>query len=279
MTFIAQETSVEAGAPIELYTITIGTELPPTRYTNNNIDITVDSLLYSARAISRTKIVEERSKKGDQINVTLPGDDALVRRYVSAPPGARVELELTQFHRTDGAEEIITQFKGRILTVDFSDDNHKAILVVKGLTGALARTIPRFSYQGLCGHFHYDSRCKVSDTNPAFEKFLVVTAVSGKILTFGASPSAGSFGSDFFQAGFIEFEGDFRKVTEQGGVGDNDLTLMLPFTTSPINATVRVLAGCQLRIAADCRDKYSNVLNYGGWPYVPLLNLFEKGID
>ena len=91
---------------------------------------------------------------------------------------------------------------------------------------------------------------------------------------------AGGFAQpDFFLSGFLEFEDDFRSVVEQGGVGNEDLTLLVPFVNNPVGQQIRCLAGCLLRLSVDCEAKFANVINFGGWPYVPTKNPFETGID
>jgi hypothetical protein len=55
------------------------------------------------------------------------------------------------------------------------------------------------------------------------------------------------------------------------------LTLLLPFTSSPLGSTVIVFAGCDHTIAT-CKSKFNNVVNYGGFAFVPTKNIFQTGI-
>jgi hypothetical protein len=95
------------------------------------------------------------------------------------------------------------------------------------------------------------------------------------ITVTGASTFNVTF-SDFFETGYVEFNGDYRTVVGQSG---DDLTLILPFRSSPDGQSVIARAGCKLRIAEDCRDKFNNAERYGGFPYGPLINPFVSGLN
>jgi len=146
MTFTAQETSVEAGSPVELYTFEFGLDIK--RRTNNSIDVVHNGLTYTSTVMTRTALIEEKNKKGEKLEINLPATDPLVRTFLGKPPGVTAEVTLQQTHRTDGAEELITQFNGEIQTVDFTDNGHAATMQVLALTSALTRNIPRITYRG-----------------------------------------------------------------------------------------------------------------------------------
>ena len=46
---------------------------------------------------------------------------------------------------------------------------------------------------------------------------------------------------------------------------------------SVVGQDVDVFAGCDHTVDT-CDQKFDNVINYGGWPYVPSKNPFESGI-
>lgn len=275
MTFAAYETATETGQPIELYEFRIGAE--SFFYTNNQVSVTVASLTYAPLPIARdklTKTAESNQKEG--LTVELPGDNPFVRKYVSIAPGKRATMTLKKLHRPDVAVETVVQYKGVVQSVTFTENCDKATLMISPLTAAKSRPIPRLTYQSLCGHMLYDARCKILETDPDFEKFLLVEAVTdgGRVLQLD---DADTFGfADFFVNGFVEYQDDFRLITAQSG---ELCTLLLPFGTSPISQVVRVLAGCKHRISEDCFTRYDNVVNFGGFPFVPTKNIFVTGLD
>ncbi len=288
MTYEAFETSLEGGQPIELYKFTAGNLI--FRFTSaENDTITFGPPApaaiqgtYNSIPISRGSIqASANSSRTDGISISLPTSEPLAQRYISIVPGVRTNLVIFRYHRSDLPNpEFITAFEGDVQTVAFTKAGRLATMQVLSLARAKGRAVPRFTYQGPCNHMLYDARCKISETDPSFEKFLTVASVdtTQTVLTV---TGAGGFtpAADFFVSGFIEFEDDFRDVVAQGGAGDEDLTILVPFIDNPVGQQIRVLAGCKLRLTTDCELKFANVINFGGWPYVPTKNPFATGID
>ncbi len=287
MTFEAFETSNEAGQPIELYKFTAGTLI--FRFTSAEDEIVVGITApaniqgtYESIPIKRSRIqTSANASRTDGIQVEMPSSTAFAQRYINIVPGVRTQLEIFRFHRGDTpTPEFVTAFKGDVQTVAFTQQARLATMQVHSIARAKSRALPRFTYQGPCNHMLYDKRCKILETDPAFEKFLTVAAIdtTQTVLTVtgagGFSPAA-----DFFVSGFLEFDDDFRTVVAQGGVGNEDLTMLVPFIVSPVGQTIRALAGCKLRLVTDCLSKFANVVNFGGFPYVPKKNPFTSGVD
>lgn len=74
---------------------------------------------------------------------------------------------------------------------------------------------------------------------------------------------------------------DARLILSQSG---DDLQLLLPFPDSILGSTVVILAGCDHTVTT-CDSKFntpsdpqSNVVNFGGFPFVPTKNPFEGGV-
>lgn len=271
MSYDSYESSVESGDPVELYEFTLGTDT--FRYTSDEDDITTAAGTYTAVPISRERIIyETQEKASDRLQVTLPASNAFVSNFVDIVPGKIALLTILRYHRSDPAEEQVTIFKGILNTVRYSEEGKVALLQVMPLTSAQTRAIPRITFSGLCNHMLYDSRCKISETSSTWEKFLPVSAVSSNQIT---CTGASAFGSDFFAGGFVEFDDDYRQVISQSG---DVLTLNVPFAISPLNQTVRVLSGCSHELSV-CASKFSNAVNFGGFPYVPGRNIFVDGLD
>jgi hypothetical protein len=71
--------------------------------------------------------------------------------------------------------------------------------------------------------------------------------------------------------------GDDEKRLVTGHTG-NVLTLQIPFPTDVTGATAVVQPGCDHKITT-CTSKFSNDINYGGFPLVPEKNPFNTGVD
>jgi uncharacterized phage protein (TIGR02218 family) len=84
--------------------------------------------------------------------------------------------------------------------------------------------------------------------------------------------SAAAEAADFYKEGTAESldaanEGYSQKVKAFAG-GVFTLALPMPFDIG-VGDEFSFVAGCQKRLAEDCRDKFDNVLNFGGEPHVP----------
>lgn len=281
MTFDAFENSLESGTPVEIYVIELGAETFLFTSAQIDFDVAVPDPLagtYTAVAITRGQISQGAGDQTeDKLEIVMPADNEFVARYVNVAPANKAQVSLYQIHRDDPDAEIVLLFRGVMGSISFQKDVREATLQVQALTKARSRTIPRVTFQGLCNHMLYDGRCKLVESS--FEFNLTVTVVTDNVITV---PGAGSIAiglapaGDAFEAGFVENSGDFRLVINQSG---DDLTLLIPFATSPLGLTVRCVVGCKHRLELDCDDKFSNVVNYGGYPFVPLKNPFTTGLD
>lgn len=271
MTFTANEGSIESGAPIELYEFNIGSE--SFQLTSAEDELVVESVTYDPVEVRRSSINLGPDERNDVLEVTLPSTHAFARKYIDIVPGQAATLTIKRFHRFDTDVETAVIFKGQVRSVAFSLDGRTARIAVLPITAALGRSVPRFTYQGLCNHILYDPRCKV--TPGLFRHQDDVTAVStdGTILTV---QGLGAMGDDWSTAGYVTLNGiDHRLILDQTG---DDITIRFPFGFDVLNQTVDVFAGCD-HSGNTCKTKFNNVVNYGGHAFVPLRNIFATGIS
>ena len=269
MTYSAQELSAEAGAPIELYDFRIGTDVYT--LTSSPDQVTYDSVAYTPAEISRQEIGYSSDERTQILEINLPASHPLPRKYINSAPGLRASATIRRVHRTDAANEVIVIFKGLVQSVGFSNDGLRARIAVVPLSGALSRPAPRFTHQGQCNHVLYDDGCTVS--NSLFRYTGTVTGVVGDVLTVNGLASKGT---GWANAGYVVVGGvDYRLILNH--TGDN-IQLLLPFFPSPLSQTVEVFAGCN-HDPTDCDGKFANFINYGGFAFVPLRNIFATGID
>ena len=273
MTFNAFETSAEAGQPVELFHFQIGST--NYYYTSAEDEVTVAAQLYSPKAISRADTADGPANRDHDFNVELPTSDAVAQFFTGVLPGKRVRCTVSRFHRNDlPTPEVVVVFDGYVYSARFKDRLKICVLTARPVLSSVGRTCPARTYQGPCNHVLYDpATCKVDDSNPAFRASAKgVSAQVGNVLTVSG---LGAYAPGWFTGGYVEAIaiGDFRMVLDDDGAGN--LTLLLPFSVQP--ATVNVFAGCAHDIAV-CKSKFNNVINYGGFAFVPTKNPFESGI-
>lgn len=271
-TFDQLERSTEGSRPFEIFKFALGAE--EFRFTSAEDDVTVSGELYEAIPIARGAVAVSPDDRGRTLDVTIPFSNELASRYLQIPPGSRATVTIRRLQRgTDDPSESILAFKGFVKSVAFPDQS-TAVLTCLSLEGAATRTIPRFTYSGLCNHVLYDAQCQVNPANFNLPTALVTAQDGSTITVAGAS----GFADGFFSGGFVRLTSatsEFRLVVKHVG---NVLTLLFTFSSPVVNQTVDVFAGCNHLLNGDCNAKFNNADRFGGFPFVPNRNIFESGL-
>jgi len=275
MTYDAQESSLEAGQPVELYEFTVNTTVY--RYTSNQTDFPIGGFTYLCRSIERSDLQKvPNDPASEEIEVQLPSSDDFVRNYYVIAPGQPVSLKISRVHRNDGANEIQIIFQGTVRNVGYTKGNRSATVYAVPKAAAATRIIPVRVFSTQCNNLVYDDRCKVDVDNPLFMFEGTITSVDtkGTALTV---PGAAAFNAltDFFQAGMVRRGDDQRMIISQAG---DVVTVNVAFPTTPLGAAVKLNAGCKQRFVTDCASKFSNTDNFGGFPYMPTEDPHRTGI-
>ncbi len=217
------------------------------------------------------------------MDLSVSGENEFARKYINVVPGNRAKLTIQRFQRGDIlSPDIVTLYVGYIQSVKFSQDGYSATIATLSIAAATSRTIPRYTYQGLCNNVLYDDACGVDDTDATWRlsNATVLTVDGADITVDGADAVV----DGYYTGGFVEALGgqDARLILEHVGT---TLTLLQPFPFDAVSQVVNVFAGCDHTIST-CGSKFfttedptSNVINYGGFAFVPTKNIFESGID
>jgi uncharacterized phage protein (TIGR02218 family) len=267
MTFDAQETSRESGSVLELYEFVLG--LDTFRFTPFQRDVTWSGLNYTATTISRSKTGASIEDVAGQVTITTTIDNPVAAKFIPNVPGSVGSVRILRAHINDPAEETVLSFEGFIANVTL-DGELEAKILCNPNTKIFDRAAPRFTYMGLCNHILYDARCKVDIS--LFDFTGLVSAVVGNDITVNG---ASGLGAGFFVGGFARFPAgsteDARMILAQSG---DTMTLLLPFAETILGSDIDLFAGCDHSLAI-CESKFANVINYGGFPFVPRKNPFN----
>lgn len=264
MTYDAIERSADLGRPVEIFTFARGEIL--WRFTSANEDVSEGGNTYTTAVIRRGPVEQGTEISRNNMRLTVPRDFPIAALYQIAPPSEVVTMTLRQFHFGDG--EAIVLWTGRIVSVSFM--NTEAEIILEPIYTSLRRNGLRRAYQRQCPHVLYGPACKVNAT--AYRVSAVVDSVSGLNVT---SPTFDAQPDGYWEGGYIEWQiatGTFERRFIYGHVGAQ-LELDMVTLDLAVGQTVFVYPGCDHSITT-CRDKFSNVLNYGGMPYIPVKNPF-----
>lgn len=267
------ESSEEGSRPLEIYTITVGATTY--RYTSNASNITIGSDTWTAEPIQRTKIASS-TQRNDKLTLTFAGDNAFAKSFLGIVPGERAFINIIRLQR-DEVPTYDTQaliYKGQVAAGSYDKDGTSIKLTATSVEAATQRKIPRFTFMGMCNHILFDAGCK-KGTSGFLLSAAPCTAVTANVITVtGASLEA----DGFYAGGWCKptAKSDYRLILSH--TGDN-LTLLLPFSEDVTGLQMDVYAGCDHVFDGDCANKFDNVENFGGFPFVPTKNIFSTGLD
>jgi len=271
--FADYETSVAGSRPLEIYEFTA--DGSTTRYTSAATDLTVGVNTYTAIPIRRSAITTSQGRK-DTLTITFSRDNSYALGFLNANPAAitTVAIYRLQVDETPTFNTKALIYKGTLSSGNYAKGGEEISLLCRSIESVSGKPMPDLKFMGMCNHTLFDNQCGVSTTG--FSLLLApVTAVSGTVITV---TGANSQADGYWAGGWCKPSGlnEFRMVISHSG---NDLTVLLPFTQNITGSQIDVYAGCDHRFDGDCSNKFDNVLNFGGFPYVPTKNPFATGID
>lgn len=266
MTYDTQETSTHGGAPAELYEFRYATAI--FAYTNGEQPITKQQTLFMPQSIRRGAITGSSEAAKQELQITVPRDVPIADLFRVSPPAKVVTLSIYRTHHTDGSQQFITTWQGRVLTANWQGD--AVTLACESILVSIERKAPRRRYSIICPFELYGSECKANKT--AMRVDGSVSAVSGNtISTTLLKPD------DWFAGGYLEYDipGSSAPGTLSISSSQADGTLVLGAVANGLiaGADIKAFAGCDHTLA-DCKTKFDNVGNYGGFPFFPSKNPF-----
>lgn len=270
MTLLESESSEYAGRPVYLYEFTAdGESYFLTAYA---VPYTFDGDVYLPSAgIKHGNVV--RSGAADRppeltIEVAEAEDVIQENCYDGAPLSFTVRIHKIQ---PNGSH---TWWDGRVgggaVKLD-NDGNMAALRCPSLLDEELERSAPDLFFTEQCQHFLFDSWCQLNALD--YDVASTVSSISGVNLT--VSSVAGQ-PDHYFRGGVVlTLAGERRTIVSQLGTA---LVLFTPFRVAPAPTTTLTLyPGCD-RTIATCVSKFNNRVNFGGFPIIPLHNIFARGI-
>lgn len=250
--------------PLELYKIWSGSTY--WYYTNSDVAVDFEAAPggYVPATISRGSMEYNSQLDVHTMKVQFSGITDPVVQYIAQNPIDIVWIEISRLFRDQDPLEKSVIFIGQVKSVSFKGVSAEAECV--GFEHFLKMGIPLWRYQLNCNHKFLDAGCTAGWTQGKFASnaaipIIVILDATKTILTsttFGGLPN-------YFLGGLVEFEGERRTVIAQDG---NTVTLNFKMIALESDDTVYCYPGCDGRIET-CRDKFSNIDNFLGFPFIP----------
>lgn len=261
MTYASVESSLDAGTPVELYQFRQGVT-KAWNFASCADDLVVTPTTYIATQIVRNRIQQTQDINRDGIRLTFPRGDAFAQQFVSAAPDEVTTVTILRGHIGDG--EFITYWKGRVVGATASDNSID--VECESVFTSLTRSGLRAKFELTCRHLLYSPQCGVNAS--AFKITRNVVSITGLNVSIGGTWTA----PDGYYSGgeIVDADGTRRFITAQVS---NVVTMNRPLPGLAGGATVDLYPGCD-HLKETCRDKFSNMANYGGFPFIPGVNPF-----
>lgn len=277
MTYSDLEASVADGRPYHLYLFAEGAQL--WRFTSlaedwtsppGAADASGSEQTWTASAVSHGPIQQSGDPRRVEVEVTFPVSDTFARRFLGVRGQAVTTLTIYRGHR-QVPEETRVVWKGRVIGPRVSGE--QIALRCENLLTSVRSIGNAEVYSKICRHVLYGPGCNLDIES--FFSGATATAYSGLGVTVG---EASGQANGYFAGGVIRHtaSGALGFITGHEGAA---LTLggRLVDLEGEIDAggsaAVEIAPGCDLSVAT-CRDRFSNLPNYGGFPWIPDRNPF-----
>jgi uncharacterized phage protein (TIGR02218 family) len=260
MSYATFEESNYSAQPLELYRFSLGNQ--QWLFTSADHEVAYGADLYQPIYIRRSGF----SKGGDgrkatmEIEVNAANDVALLYRtgWLTGT------LIVTVYRHHYGDSDFAVLWKGRVTGCKWAGS--VATLASDSASTLFQRAGLRRMYQVGCPHVLYSAACGLAAND--WDVAGAVTAVDGKTVTLSG---ISAYGSGYFLGGMLKFGDELRLITAHSG---NVVTLVDSVADLVVGATVTLWPGCSRTVNA-CKNKFSNLINYGGLPYLPAKNPFS----
>lgn len=261
MSYASVETSASSGAPVELFVFTYTGHAY--RYTSGDEELILYGQTYAPLALTRSALRPTINKEKSNLTLSMPLSAPLCELFRVSPPGEEVELTVSRYHRGDGERVVV--YIGRVVNARF--DQYEMELNIESIMSSMQRTILTRSYQKNCPHLLYGTACRADPS--LYLVNTVASSITGNVVLAPISPS-----NDYYAGGVIAYTGVYSGITERrfivGNIGGQFTLDRYPYGLLEGQAFT-VLPGCK-RTMDDCKNKFNNLANYGGQPFIPTKN-------
>lgn len=263
MTYAARETSTYGAAPIELHRFQRGGTVQIWNYTSSVESVDFNGEAYDPVPINRTRLELSQDTIRNSITINLPTQSDFIQTFLTRAPSDIFNYSLFRYH--EGDSETINLWSGRVINVSLKEE--VADVLCESIITSLKRFLLKRLYQTTCPLTLYGNVCGANSADFLFET--TVTGISGLTIS-GLNITDQPDG--YYNGGYVEFSpgGITNRSPIITHVGNN-LNIGSPLEGLVIGSAIRVFPGCD-HTTNTCTNKFNNILNYGGFPWIPEKN-------
>lgn len=223
----------------------------------------VASATWPGLAISHDRITDSDQAVRSETKITTPLSSSIAVESVGNL--GFDPMTITIWRGDLNSEEVVVVFKGRVLSANPQDDGQCVFSCMTEMAALQRKGLPAV-IQRPCRHVHYGRGCGLLLADWQVELPVGSISADGKTLSV---TGANAQPNGHYQLGTMEFDGRFEMMLTHSG---NTVTLVnpLPGLVAAVGAgltNVKIAPGCPLSRNV-CNDRFANVANFGGFPFI-----------
>lgn len=270
MSFNQYDTSRASGRIAEIYLFTYGEGAGDYyAFTDQERVVTYFGVDYNPVPIDRGRFQANGGRERRDLTIQVANENPVPNLFTIYPPDYPVSVSIRAGHIGDPANEFVPVWSGRVLNVRWGEDGI-AELICRPLAAASRQGGLRRHWQLGCPHVLFGGQCRALEA-PATVS-VGVTSVLNNRVTLAAGWNAQPVdkyvtgkvswvvGANTIRRSILRIEPDARTLVLSG-----------PALNLSVGDTVDVTLGCN-RTMDDCLNLHNNIHNFGGDPWIPLVN-------
>jgi uncharacterized phage protein (TIGR02218 family) len=225
---------------------------------NDGLDtISFDGNSYTPEIISTDKINITGDIFKASVKLSIPLSNALV---VTIMTNYSPNITTLKIYR-----DLELFWAGRVVGAGIQKAN--AILQCESIYSSIKRVGVKSTFERICRYAVYSESCGVDKED--YHEHGIVTVIDGSEITI----TGVALNDAMYRMGIL-FSGT-EYVTIKTKVGD--VFSLMKSVSLTLGQQVKLYAGCEHNMA-DCHLKFDNLINFGGFPWIPSSNIYEVGI-
>lgn len=269
-------------AAVELYEFIYGDGAGDVfTYTNADRPVEFGGVTYKPIPIAHDNIKSEGRPTGNELKLTVPRTSEIAGHFRGVVPRRIIFVRIYQgeIPREDDSGYLTSTitftpiYFGRV--TEGSPKKHEVEMTCNTAGMGLKRPGLMRNYQRQCAFVLYGERCQAS--RAAATRAATVAEIAGFTVTLepawlGTSPDRADF-----VGGIFEWSGtygtEYRMILDC--TQDDVVSVDGPLPGLSAGDSVNMILGCNRSMAA-CSTLHNNIVNFGGMPYIPIVNPINK---
>jgi len=226
---------------------------------------------YQKTAIARTEIESKKELTKASVTLEIPLDHPLAKFMLTTY--FEQSVTITIFEDIDGVVSVF--WKGRLANIQPS--NRSLSLIFESTFTSLRRPGLRATFQRTCRFALYGKGCNLNPSD--FQVSAILSAINSNVLTIS---EAASQPDGYYVGGMLGApDGSLSYII--GHVGTSvtvqrvSKSLLSAFALTGVTTAILLYPGCD-HSRGTCHAKFNNVINYGGFDWIPSKNPFGGSI-